>query len=159
MPLARSLWTDPGVMRYMGGPMSEEELHARLALEIGRQERFGVQYWPIFFCETGEFAGCSGLRPWHDEPGVFELGIHVMQPLWSKRLGEEASRAVMRYAFDELGVTALTAGHGPGNVHSKAMIERLGFRYTHLEPWGPKAVLHPFYRIERAGYMEPAFQT
>ena len=62
-------------------------------------------------------------------------------------------RAVARVAFDELGVSALTAGHGPENVNSKALLLRLGFRYTHEEPWGTQGVLHPFYRLEREEYL------
>ena len=150
LPLARSLWTDPGVMGHMGGPMSEDEVQARLRLEISRQEALGVQYWPMFLRETGEFAGCSGLRPYRDEPGVFEAGVHIARPFWSERLGEEAARAVARFAFGELGVQALTAGHGPRNENSKALILRLGFRYTHEEPWGNAGAMHPFYRLERA---------
>jgi [ribosomal protein S5]-alanine N-acetyltransferase len=52
-------------------------------------------------------------------------------------------------AFRELEVRGLVAGHGPENVHSKALIERLGFVYTHVEPWGKLNILHPFYKLER----------
>jgi len=153
LPLATSLWTDPDVMRYMGGPMSDKGVRARLDLEMSWQSRSGVQYWPMFLRQTGQFTGCAGLRPWHDEPHVFEVGVHVARLFWSERLGTEAARAAMRYGFEELDASALTMGHGPGNVRSQAMIERLGFRYTHEEPWGPENVLHPSYRIERAEFL------
>ena len=154
LPLARSLWTDPDVMGHMGGPMSEDGVCERLELEMTRQRELGVQYWPMFLRETGAFAGCAGLRPWHDEENVFEAGVHVARPFWSTRLGEAAALAVARFAFGELGVQALTAGHGPENVNSKALLERLGFTYTHKEPWGAQAILHPFYRLERAQYLK-----
>lgn len=148
-PLALSLWTDAEVSRYLGGPMSPEEARARLRLEMDTQRRLGVQYWPIFFRTDGDFAGCAGLRPFHQEPGVYELGVHIARSYWGARLGEEAARAVMRHAFETLGARALTAGHHPENRNSQALIERLGFRFTHKEPWGPLAMEHPFYRIER----------
>ena len=149
LPLAESLWTDPGVMRHMGGPMTDEGVRTRLQLEMRRQKTLGVQYWPMFLRDTGEFAGCAGLRPWHDEANVLEVGVHVARRFWSERLGEEAARAVIAFAFAELGCRALTAGHGPHNHNSKALIERLGFRYTHEAPWGAAGVMHPFYRLER----------
>jgi [ribosomal protein S5]-alanine N-acetyltransferase len=152
LPLARSLWTDPGVMGHMGGPMTEDEVQARLELEMSRQRTLGVQYWPMFLRGTGEFAGCAGLRPWRDETNVFEAGVHVARRFWSERLGEDAAHAVARFAFGELGVAALTAGHGPNNVNSKALLERLGFRYTHAEPWGRLNTMHPYYRLEREEY-------
>ena len=114
------------------------------------QRTFGVQYWPIFDRSTQEFVGCSGLRPYHDEPRVFEVGVHIKRDFWSQRIGEEASRAVMRYGFEDLKLDALTIGHNPGNSHSKSMIERLGFIYTHTEPRGAFGIEHVFYRLERA---------
>jgi RimJ/RimL family protein N-acetyltransferase len=42
-------------------------------------------------------------------------------------MGEEAARTVLRYAFDRLQVTELTAGHKPPNLDSKSLIEKLGF--------------------------------
>ena len=147
LPLATALWTDENVMRYMGGPSTPEAILKRLHIEMERQLAYGVQYWPLFHRTTDEFVGCSGLRPFHDESGVFEMGVHIVPRFWSERLGEEAARTVMQYAFEELQVRALTAAHGPGNVNSQSLIERLGFWFTHEEPWGLSATLHPFYRL------------
>ncbi len=156
LPLAESLWRDADVMRHMGGPMTEEDVRTRLETEILRQHELGVQYWPMFLRdaipphESGEFAGCAGLRPWHDEPNVFELGVHLARSSWSRRLGEEAALAVIRFAFETLHLHGLTAGHGPENANSKALIERLGFHYTHSEPWGRRNTMHPYYRLKQA---------
>lgn len=149
LSLALSLWTDPGVMGHMGGAMSEEAAAARLALEISNQQAFGFQYWPMFSSLNGAFAGCAGLRPFHAQQGVLEVGVHLARAFWSERLGEEAARAVIRYAWQHTTAVALVVGHGPNNVHSQALAERLGFRYTHHEPWGPHSTMHPYYRLER----------
>lgn len=149
LPLALALWTDPEVMGHMGGAMSEQAAADRLALEIGNQQQFGFQYWPMFLRETGAHAGCAGLRPFHEQPDVLEVGVHLARSLWSGRMGEEAARAVIAHAWEHTGSGALVAGHGPTNVHSKALIERLGFRYTHHETRGPQGTLHPYYRLER----------
>ena len=45
---------------------------------------------------------------------------------------------------------AIVAGHGPGNIYSKQLLGRLGFTFTHEEPWGALNVLHPYYRLERS---------
>ena len=149
LPLATALWTDPGVMAHMGGPMSRAAVAERLELEIGRQVRFGFQYWPIFSLAMGEHAGCAGLRPFHDYADLLEMGVHVARPFWSARLGEEAARAVIAWAWQQTDVAGLVAGHGPENKNSKALIERLGFVHTHHEPWGPHGLMHPYYRLDR----------
>uniref|UniRef100_E6PZL1 Putative GCN5-related N-acetyltransferase n=1 Tax=mine drainage metagenome TaxID=410659 RepID=E6PZL1_9ZZZZ len=154
--LAISLWTNPEVMQFLGGTGTPQAAIERLRLEMQRQQQFGVQYWPIFRRSDGAFAGCAGLRPFHNEHAVFELGVHIARPFWSGRIGEEAARAVIAFAFNHLHARALTAGHNPDNTHSKALILRLGFQFTHLEPWGPLEIHHPFYRLEPSASSEPA---
>ena len=152
LPLATSLWTDPDVMRYLGTTMTLEQVSARLALEINRQRTLGIQYWPMFSLEHGDLVGCSGLRPFHDENGVREIGVHLARRFWGGRYGEEAARAVMAYGFDTLGLDAQTAGHHPENTNSQALITRLGFQYTHSEFWGPANVMTPYYRLRREAW-------
>ena len=149
LPLATALWQHPEVTRYLGGAFSHEQVQQRLALEMHRQRTLGISYWPVFDRATGTHAGCAGLRPFHDEQGVCEVGVHIARPFWSGRFGEEAARAVITYAFDVLNLSAVTAAHNPANIHSRALIGRLGFNFTHMEPWGAQEELHPFYRLER----------
>lgn len=149
LPLAISLWTDAEVMRHMGGPRSVESATERFRTEIATQQQHGFQYWPIFALATGEHAGCAGLRPFHESMETLEVGVHVARTFWSGRYGEEAARAVIAHAWQHTAATALVAGHGPDNENSKALIDRLGFVYTHHEPWGPLSRMHPYYRLER----------
>ena len=148
--LAQSLWRDPDVMRHMGGPYDQPGAQTRLDLEIKRQQLHGVQYWPMFLLSTGEHAGCAGLRPFHQQKGVLEIGVHVARAFWSGRYGEEAARAVIRHGFHTLGLEGIVAGHGPDNLNSKLLLARLGFTFTHEEPWGEQNILHPYYRLERS---------
>jgi ribosomal-protein-alanine N-acetyltransferase len=59
------------------------------------------------------------------------------------------------YGFNTLHAEALMAGHGPGHANSQKLIERLGFRFSHEEPWGAEGKLHPFYRLPREAW-DPA---
>lgn len=149
LPLAIALWTDEDVMRHMGGARSVEQAEERFHEECANQQKHGFQYWPIFSLETGEHAGCAGLRPFHDSLDELEIGVHIARPFWSGRYGEEAARAVMAHAWARTSASALVAGHGPDNANSQALIERLGFVYTHHEPWGPHQRMHPYYRLAR----------
>jgi len=149
LPLAIALWTDDDVMRHMGGARSVEQAKERFREECANQQKHGFQYWPIFSLETGEHAGCAGLRPFHGSLDELEIGVHIARPFWSGRYGEEAARAVMAHAWAHTSASALVAGHGPDNANSQALIERLGFVYTHHEPWGPQQRMHPYYRLNR----------
>jgi ribosomal-protein-alanine N-acetyltransferase len=151
-PLALSLWGDADVTHFFGGPMTQDGVRTRLALEIEREARLGIQYWPIFLRGSGEFAGCAGLRPWRDDPAVREAGVHIMRSLWGQRLGEEALRAVIEHGVGTLGLRAMTAGHGAEHSNSQALLLRVGFRYTHDELWGPKRLPCCFYELTNPTY-------
>jgi RimJ/RimL family protein N-acetyltransferase len=131
--------------------MSREQAHQRLSIERARETRLGIQYWPIFFRETGEFAGCAGLREWQTDTNTIEAGVHIRRSAWGLRLGEEALRAVLRHGFETLGLPKIVAGHGIGHNNSQKLLERLGFEYTHNIQWGPQAIEVRMYALGALG--------
>ncbi len=145
--LAEALWCDSEVTHYFGGAMTREQAKNRLDMERGRENSLGMQYWPMFLRDTGEFVGCAGLRPWQMDPMTIEVGVHLMRSAWGLRLGEEALRAVLTYGFDTLGLSTIVAGHGIGHDNSQKLLERVGFGYTHNIMWGPKAIEVRMYAI------------
>jgi RimJ/RimL family protein N-acetyltransferase len=138
--LAEALWCDPEVTRFFGGPMSRQQVHDRLQLECERNRSLGIQYWPIFLRETGEFAGCAGLRPWSMDPQTIETGVNLMRSTWGFRLGEEALLAVLAHGFDTLALPVIVAGHGVAHDNSRKLLERVGFSYMHDILWGPAKI-------------------
>jgi len=146
--LADALWCDPEVTHYFGGAMTREQVRARLDGERERENSLGMQYWPIFMRDTGEFAGCAGLRPWSMDPNKIEVGVNLMRSVWGLRLGEESLRAVLAYGFDTMRLRAIVAGHGSGHDNSQKLLERVGFGYTHNIKWGPKAIEVCMYAID-----------
>lgn len=149
LPLARSLWGDPAVAQYIcaRGVFTEEEIRARLELEIANQQDPGVQYWPVFSRPEEAFVGCCGLRP-AGEAGVYELGFHLRPPFWGQGLAAEAARAVMAYAREVLQARALEAGHNPDNLPScRVLTQKLGFIRTGEAYYPPTGRMHPTYRL------------
>jgi ribosomal-protein-alanine N-acetyltransferase len=102
----------------------------------------------MFLRETGAFAGCAGLRTWQMDANVIETGVHLMRSAWGQRLGEEAVRAVLAYAFEALHLPRLVAGHGLGHDNSQNLLERVGFAYTHNILWGPKEIEVRMYALD-----------
>lgn len=133
--LAEALWCDPHVTSFFGGAMTPKQAHARLHAEREREARLGIQYWPMFSRETGEFLGCAGLRPWSVDPTILETGVHLMRSAWGVRVGEEAMRSSLTYGFQTLGLELIVAGHSVAHSHSRKLLERLGFAYTDNILW------------------------
>lgn len=138
--LAEALWCDPEVTRFFGGAMNRERARDRLHAECERDSSLGMQYWPMFLRETGEFAGCAGLRPWSMDPETIEVGVNLMRSAWGLRLGEEALLSVLAHGFDTLHLPVIVAGHGIAHDNSRKLLERVGFKYTHDILWGPKEI-------------------
>ena len=155
--LARGLWGNPEVMRYLsqGGAYSDQQVRDRLARETAALGAIGVQYWPIFLRDTGEFAGCSGLKvcPYAgstDAPEL-ELGFHLMPSMWGRGLASDAGAAVARFAFEQLGLARVYAGHHPQNDASRHVLTKLGFRYEKDVFFEPTGEYHPLYVMENPG--------
>ncbi|MCE9565042.1 MAG: GNAT family N-acetyltransferase [Planctomycetes bacterium] len=144
--LALAIWGDPRVTRLVAdlGNPSEEQAVERLEREIANQEKYGVQYWPIFL-HSGEHLGCCGLRPYH--PTVFEIGAHILPQHWGQGYATEALQCVVAFAFDTLRATALFARHNPHNHGSGRIVLKLGFRYTHDEYMQQTGLNHPCYLL------------
>lgn len=146
-PLARSLWGNPDVARYIcaAGVFSEAEIKARLELEISNYETWKIQYFPVFDRETGELMGCCGLRPFEGQTDILEIGFHFKKKFWGQGLAYEAASAMISYAESELQVKELRAGHHPQNAASRKLLERLGFLYTGDLFYAPTGLEHPSY--------------
>jgi [ribosomal protein S5]-alanine N-acetyltransferase len=116
LSLARELWSDNEVTRFLGGPVSDEEIGQKLQREIARMNALRFQYWPIYLLSNDEQIGCCGLRPYRPEDQIHELGFHLRPRFWGQGLAPEAAREVIRYAFETIGAKALSAGHHAENM-------------------------------------------
>jgi len=62
-----------------------------------------------------------------------EIGYWIGVPYWGQGLIPEAVRELMRYAFDDLGMTTLWCGYFDGNKKSKRVQEKCGFHFHYTE--------------------------
>jgi len=151
LPLARGLWGDPEVTRYIDArpQLGPDEVAERLRAEIEAARADRMQYWPMFLAD-GTHVGAAGLRPHTDR--VLELGFHIRTQCAGQGLATEAARAVIAHAWSHWSpgqVDALFAGHNPDNTASRRVLTKLGFAYTHDELYAPTGRRHPCYRLER----------
>ena len=145
--LARRLWGNRQVTQYISakGYFDDNEIDQRLNKEINNGKVYNVQYWPIFMATSGEFIGCCGLRPYDEKNNIYELGIHLLPEFWGQGLASEAVQKVVKYAFEELKVNNLFAGHNPKNISSRRMLEKNGFHFVREEFYEPTGLMHPSY--------------
>lgn len=73
----------------------------------------------------------NGSTDMTDRDDECELGYWIGKPYWGQGLIPEASRALLRYAFEELGMRAVWCGYYDGNEKSRKVQTKLGFIYQH----------------------------
>ena len=59
-----------------------------------------------------------------------ELGYWIGKPFWGQGLIPEASRELLRHAFEQLGMRAVWCGYYDGNEKSRKVQTKLGFVYA-----------------------------
>lgn len=64
-----------------------------------------------------------------DRADECELGFWVGKPFWGAGLMPEAASELCRHAFEDLGMTRIWCAYYDGNVRSKRVQEKLGFRF------------------------------
>ena len=151
LPLAISLWGDPEVTRFMGGPFSHEKIREKLAREIALMSAYNVQYWPIYLLASGKHVGCVGLQPYKLDEKIYELGAHLLPAYWGQGFAVEAGKAIITFAFESLGASSLFAGHHPENHASCSVLKELGFQYTGKKLYAPTGLMEPAYLLTPPG--------
>jgi RimJ/RimL family protein N-acetyltransferase len=135
--------SDPEVLRYLEGrARSRDEVLASHARRMALTSRVdGLGFW-MAFGSVGEFVGLMMLPPAHgpdqpDDPTVCDLGYRLLRRHWGKGLASEASRALLRHAFDTIGQSRVIAQTMAVNTASRGVMEAVGMRYvrTYFPPW------------------------
>ena len=105
--------------------------------------------YAVVLKETGLPVGSVGLHrndlARNDDEA--ELGYWIGVPYWGRGLIPEASREMLRHAFEDLGLQRVWCGHYDGNEKSRRVQEKLGFRYM----WTSDDVAVPELGITRRG--------
>ena len=121
----------PGVGEMAGWPHHESIETTKMILEsfINEKNVFAIEHR-----ETGKVIGSLGLHnSWANGLSEYaplkliEIGYVLSKDFWGQGLMPEAVKAVIRYAFDEMKLDALTVCHFTSNTQSKRVIEKSGF--------------------------------
>jgi RimJ/RimL family protein N-acetyltransferase len=107
--------------------------------------------YAIVLKETGEVVGSIGLMMEKGEMHSSEMtetegeiGYWIGEPFWGQGLIPEATHALLRHAFEDLGLTSVWCGYYDGNEKSKRAQEKCGFIYHHTEYNKPVPLMNDF---------------
>jgi RimJ/RimL family protein N-acetyltransferase len=158
----RALNADPRVMEFLPNVLAASESDAayeRIRRHFG-EHGFGL--WAAELREGHVFLGFVGLSvppfPAHFMPAV-EIGWRLRSDFWDRGLATEGAREAVRYAIEELGLTALVSFTVPANLRSRRVMEKLGMTHDEgddfdhpLLPAGHPLRRHVLYRLDRESW-------
>jgi RimJ/RimL family protein N-acetyltransferase len=157
LELEVELDADPEVMRYLDGrARSRDEVITSHTRRMGLGGTVdGLGYWMAFGTAggrrnsaapeseaEGDFIGLMMLPPAHGpdqpvDPTVADLGYRLVRRCWRQGLASEASRALLRHAFDTVGQHRVIAQTMAVNAGSRGVMEAVGMRHvrTYFPHW------------------------
>lgn len=92
--------------------------------------------YAVVLKETGKPVGSVGImRKGHGSAPMSEteaeIGYWIGVPYWGRGLIPEAVERLLQRCFTEMGCTAVWCGYYDGNVKSRRVQEKCGFRHHH----------------------------
>jgi RimJ/RimL family protein N-acetyltransferase len=164
-PFAR-MNADPAVMEHFPARLSREESD-RLVANIGAHfELHGFGLWAAELRATGEFIGIIGLAAPRFEAAFtpcVEIGWRLDAAHWGRGLATEGARAVVRHAFEGIGLEEIVSFTVPANVRSRRVMENLGMTHDAQDdfdhpslPAGHPMRRHVLYRLRRGAWARGA---
>ena len=125
--------SDPEVMRFLTGGRPTPSATVRdehLPRLLARYDRHpGLGRWAAEDRTTGEFLGWFALDPAEDGTQA-ELGYRLRRAAWGRGLATEGSRALLRHAFETVGLRRVWAETMAVNRRSRSVMEKAGLRYV-----------------------------
>ena len=140
--LAIEMFTDPDVLKFAGGIVEEGEIRKDMSNWIKRGGNGCIGIWCISDRSSGEKIGSVALLPLPVEEddtdfslvipgqtpdGDVEIGYFLKRSAWDKGYATEASRRLIRMAFEESHLTEIVATFEVGNSASRNVLKKVGF--------------------------------
>jgi RimJ/RimL family protein N-acetyltransferase len=125
---------DPVVMHYFASPMTPEQSDEAIDRYLAAFDRDGFSFFATHQRDTGDFIGTIGLQTMRDavpnlqQPAV-EIGWRLTQAAQGKGFATEGARAVVDFAFNQLGLNEVVAITALPNRASRRVMEKLGMTH------------------------------
>lgn len=127
---------DPAIGPIAGWPPHTSVENSR---EIIRDILSAPETYAVVLKETNEPIGsvgimfADGVHSADMQDGDAEIGYRIGVPYWGQGLIPEAVQRLLKRCFVELDVKRVWCGHYDGNIKSRRVMEKCGFKYHHTE--------------------------
>jgi RimJ/RimL family protein N-acetyltransferase len=136
--------TDPEVMKFVGDVETEDQVARNMPNYVRRCAGGCIGIWSVIERSTEDKLGIAVLLPlpieeddtnWDlvvgDElpDGEIEIGYMLKRSAWGKGYATEATKRLLKFAFEESPLQELVATTDPENAASQRVLEKCGLVY------------------------------
>lgn len=129
--LYETFYADQEASAFYGGPLTKEQVWARLKADLGAWHLLGFGVWVIQMKSEQCQVGTCGF--WQGRDWPVELTWWVLPEHRGKGIATEASVAELSYAYNVLGWDKVETYMDDENVAASALAARLGGVKSHRE--------------------------
>lgn len=126
------LFSDPEVMRLMGGVHTREEVYEELQHMVSHFQKHGFSMGDVYEKASNQYVGQAGLCYFalDDTQPEIEVGYMFHQQFWNKGYATELTLSLLNWGFRYLPIHYLIAVTRPYNRKSCHVLEKAGMSYA-----------------------------
>jgi [ribosomal protein S5]-alanine N-acetyltransferase len=128
----QAIFGSPAVLRFLNLPLVDTHEKAIGMIDWfanNYQKQEGIDWAITLHTEVGPnpVIGMCGAYPWERSDRHVDIGYHLLPSHWGQGYATEATRAVIRWCFENLDVHRIQADCTDGNIASERVLLKCGF--------------------------------
>ncbi len=133
-----TLYADPDVTRFLGGPRNRDVVQRALNSYIQDYQMYGYSFFATILKSDQRFIGQCGLLQQEVEGRQeIELGYVLAPRYWQQGLALEGCQGIKDYGMQQLNFPRLISLIPPDNRASIHIAEKIGMSYERdVDQWG-----------------------
>jgi RimJ/RimL family protein N-acetyltransferase len=120
---------DQETMQYYPRAFDMDKTRSWIDWNLDNYSRYGFGLWAVILKETNQFIGDCGITMqniYGDGNLLPEVGYHINKLFWCKGYASQATKACLRYAFDNITFDEIFSYQKLINIPSKKVAEKVG---------------------------------
>ena len=148
IPVLASLWTEPEVTHFIGGPRVYDEVYTNLTEDLLITPEPVYDLWPTIEKSTNQIIGhCGIIDKEVDEVVEYDLTYVLFPSAWGKGYATEIATSLKDYAFRTLDLQRIVALIDPMNKASINVAHNVGM-YFEKETHRPNEKIMHVYSLD-----------
>lgn len=109
---------------------------------------YGYGRWAVIYKPENKIIGFAGLK-YLPEFNETDIGFRFLPKYWGKGLATEASKEIITYGFEKLGLDKIIGIALAKNIGSCKVLEKIGLKQYKIADYDGDGIDYNWYKIEQ----------